>query len=88
MKLKYEFVIKEIAGNKVAVAVGKDHMAFSGMINLNETAAFLFNSLKEEITKEELVLRLINDYDVDAVTAQEAVDSFVAKLCENGLIEE
>ena len=45
MKLKYEFVIKEIAGNKVAVAVGKDHMAFSGMINLNETAAFFFNSL-------------------------------------------
>lgn len=88
MKLKYNFLVKEIAGNKVAVAVGKDHTVFCGMINLNETAAFLFQLLKNDITENELVLRLTESYEVDANTAKLAVDSFVLNLRENGVLSE
>ena len=88
MKLKYNFLVKEIAGKKVAVAVGKDHTAFCGMINLNETAAFLFQLLKNDITENELVLRLTESYEVDTNTAKRAVDSFVSNLRENGVLFE
>ena len=88
MKLKYNFLVKEIAGNKVAVAVGKDHTAFCGMINLNETAAFLFQLLKNDITENELVLRLTESYEVDTNTAKLAVDSFVSSLRESGVLLE
>ena len=88
MKLKYNFLVKEIAGNKVAVAVGKDHTVFCGMINLNETAAFLFQLLKNNITEDELVLRLTENYEVDTPTAKQAVDSFLSSLRENGVLVE
>lgn len=88
MKLKYNFLIREVAGNKVAVAVGKDHTAFCGMINLNETAAFLFELLKTNITENDLVLRLMENYEVDEKTANAAVTAFVAQLRDNGMIEE
>ncbi len=88
MRLKYNFIIKEIAGNKVAVAVGKDHTSFCGMINLNDTAAFLFELLKKDITENELVLRLVDNYEVDLDVAKHAVASFVSNLRESGVLIE
>ena len=41
MKLKYKFVVKEVAGKPVALAVGKDSVRFNGMINLNETGKII-----------------------------------------------
>ena len=46
MKLKYKFVVREIDGTHVAVAVGKDNEKFNGMIKLNKSGAVIFNLLK------------------------------------------
>ena len=35
MKLRYKFVVRNVSGKPVAVAVGQDNEKFNGMIKLN-----------------------------------------------------
>ena len=65
MKLKYEFVINNVAGEIVAVSVGNNDGQFNGYIKLNETGAFIFKMLQKETTREDtkkLIANLERDY--------------------------
>ena len=42
MKLKYNFVVQQVADDYVAVTVGKDASSFGGLIRMNKTGAFIF----------------------------------------------
>ena len=47
MKLKMEFMLRQVAGYYVVVPVGDACVDFNGMVNLNETGAFLFERLQQ-----------------------------------------
>ena len=42
MKVKEDFLLREVAGCYVVVPVGKATVDFNGMLNLNDTGAFLW----------------------------------------------
>ncbi len=87
MKLKEGFVLRQVAGSYVVVAVGLQTLDFKGMIRLNETGAFLWKQLAEnECTEESLVAAMTNEYDVDDKTASEDVSVFVRSLQEADLL--
>ena len=65
MKINDDFYIKEVAGLNVVVATGEAAENMNAMINLNESAAFLWKQLENDITREELIKRLTEEYDVD-----------------------
>lgn len=89
MKLKYRFVIRDVAGKPVAVTIGADNAAFNGMVKLNDSAKFIFEKLNtEDISLDALVSAVMENYSIDEATAKEAVEAFVANLRANGLIEE
>ena len=67
MKLKYNFVINEVADKIVAVAVGEDIDKFNGFIKMNETGAQIFNLLKEEITMEALISEMAKLYPEETI---------------------
>jgi hypothetical protein len=87
MKLKKDFVLKNVAGNFVVFPVGEATVDFRGMLALNETGAFLWEKLADGSTKNELCTALCNEYDIDSATAQADVDSFIKKLEDAGCIE-
>ena len=88
MKIKEGFVLREVAGSNVVVAVGKASLSFKGLVNLNETGTFLFKELEKGVeSEEELVLKLINAYDVDEFRATEDVNAFLRELKGAGIIE-
>lgn len=87
MKIKLGFMLRPIADTFVVVPIGAASINFNGMINLNETGAFLWRELEKEVTKEELVEKLTQEYDVDQRTADAHVDKFLVKLKEADLIE-
>ena len=62
MKLKYNFVSNEVADKIVAVAVGDDLQKFNGFIKMNDTGAYIFNMLKNDVTEEEIVAAMKKDY--------------------------
>lgn len=85
MRIKDGFLLRQVAGQTVVLPCG-DEMDLNMMITLNETAAFLWQLLQEETDVEAMVAELLKEYDVDADTAREAVNAFVAKLGENGFL--
>ena len=86
MKIKDDFYMKEVAGLSIVVATGDTAEDMNSMINLNETATFLWRQLENDTTKEELIKKLTQEYDVDYKRASQSVDSFIAKLDEIGCI--
>ena len=89
MKLKYRFVLREVSGQSVAVAVGMDHSSFNGMVKLNRTGAFLMELLNEkDMSREELLEALLERYDVTGQRAAENLDAFLNTLRQGGLLQE
>ena len=58
MKIKKDFVLKNVAGNFVVFPVGEATVDFRGMLALNETGAFLWEKLADGTTKNELCTAL------------------------------
>lgn len=86
MKIKDDFYMKEVAGLNVVVATGDTAENMNSMINLNETATFLWRQLENDTTKEELIKKITQEYDVNYERASQSVDNFIAKLDEIGCI--
>ena len=87
MKLKYRFVIREMAEQYVAVAVGADNAHFHGMVKLNSTGAFLMERLNEKpCTEEELLHAMLDRYDVTRERARENLQSFLQILRDGDLL--
>ena len=87
MKIKSGFVVRKIANQYMAVPVGARAKELHGMIGLNETAAFLWELLKEERTEEELAVLLYDEYEVSEEKALETVQRFCKLLQEEGVLE-
>ena len=87
MKLKYDFAVREIAEDFVLVPLGAAALKLSGMITTNAVGAFLWEQLVSETTEEAMVKRLIEELQVDAVTATNDVKEFVSQLQELDLVE-
>ena len=86
MKIKDGFVLRQVAGTYIAVAVGAEAVSFNAMVTTNETGAFLWEKLKEETTEEELLKALTAEYEVDAETAKADIAEFLEKLRQGKLL--
>ena len=87
MKIKDGFILREVAGSYLVVAVGNAVKEFGGIVNLNETGAFLWRLLEKSSTESEMVDALLNEYEVDRETAEKDVKAFVQKLTEAKLVK-
>lgn len=86
MKIKDGFILREVAGSYIVVAVGDAVRTFNGVITLNETSAFLWNKLIKGATEEELVDALLGEYEVQKDVAEKGVKAFINKLIQAKLI--
>lgn len=86
MIIKGTYILRDVAGNHVVVPVGRSVADFNGMITLNETGAFLWKQLSEEVEREELIARLTAEYDVTPTQAADDVDAFLQKLRDNDFL--
>ena len=87
MKIKKGFVLRVVGGEHVVVPVGEMSKQFHGMINLNETGAFLWKLLEKDCEKEDLLNALLEEYDVEKSVAESDVCAFITKLTEAGLVK-
>ena len=88
MKIKEGYILREVAGNNIIVAIGGEAVNFNGIKTLNETGTFLWRNIEKGMDEEMLVKVLTDEYDVDAETAKNDVEEFVSLLISNGLIED
>ena len=87
MKVDKEFVLREIAGDYVIIPIGRTVLSFNGLITVNEIGAFLWNLLQDDVTKEDLVAKVLDEYEVDEETAREDIQEFLDTLVSGGILE-
>ena len=86
MKLKPDFQIVQMANDYMLVPTGDQIDSFNGTVILNEVSAFILNQLKEDLEKEDLVERLVMEFDVESATAREDVDVAIEKMKQIGIL--
>lgn len=87
MKIKDDFALRKVADSYVVVPVNSLTLDFNGVINLNETGAFLFEQLQKGIEKEDLVEKMLDEYDVTREKASADIDLFINKLKDADVFE-
>lgn len=88
MKIKKGFIVKQIAGQYVVVALGEASKVFNGIIKLNESGKIIWEMLAEGKEKQEIVDALLAEYDgVDRATVEADFDKFVTTLEGANIIE-
>lgn len=88
MKIKDGFLLRQVAGNSIVIAVGEEALNFNGMITINGAGTFLWKQLETGATKEELLAAMQKEYDVDEATASRDIDDFLENLRKADLIVE
>ncbi len=88
MKIKNGFAKREIAGSYIVVPVGKEASEFNGMITLNESGSFFWDSLQNDTTFDDAIEKITSEYDVDKSRAEEDLKKFITMLKENNLLDE
>jgi len=89
MRLKKDFVVREICGLKVLSGEGADNVNFSKLVKLNDSAAYLLESVGEdEFTEDHLADLLCEKYDVARETALADAKALCETLKDNGIVEE
>lgn len=86
MKLKLDFVLREIAGDILLVPTGKTALNLNGMMTLNPMAAEIWKMLPEADSEEEIVQRILLDYDAEPEQVRTDVAEFLGRLRELGII--
>ena len=88
MKLKYNFVLNDVAGQKVAVAVDDVNSDYNNLIKLNDTGVYILEMLKNDVTVEEIVDSIKKDFEIaPEQDIAKIVNDFIAKLKEADVLE-
>lgn len=87
MKLKYNFIISEIAGQTVAIPInteGGEQCA----IKTNKTGAFILELLKNETNLTEIIENIKQNFEIeDSTMLENWVSSFIEKLKKAEVLE-
>lgn len=86
MKIKEGFITKKVAGDVIVIPAEQALVDFKAIITLNETGAYLWELLKEDITKEKLLENMLKEYDADENMLSADIDEFISVLEEKGLL--
>ena len=85
MKLNYEFVKREVAGEQFLVPIGRAALVFNGIITLNELGGFIFECIPSCSDESEIAARIAENYDVDKETASSDTHDFFESLAQAGI---
>lgn len=86
MRIKDGYVLRQVAGNSIVIAVGEEALNFNGIITINGAGAFLWNLLSDGADKERLLSEMLKEYDIDEKTASDDIDEFIKKLKDADLL--
>lgn len=95
MKAKKGFNIRNVCGQRLIVAEGKENMDFSNIISMNESSALLWEKIQgKDFTIEDLAQILQDEYQIDENTplpreqALQDAATVAAQWKEAGILED
>lgn len=88
MRIKDGFVMRDVAGQAVAVATGEASKSFHGMIKLNSTGSKIWRGIEAGDNEATIADNLANEYGIDPEQALADVKAFIARMREIGIMED
>lgn len=88
MKLKDGIVLHSFEGEYIAVPTGKIAESFSGVIQNNKTAQFIYGQLLEDTTIDKIVESMCKKYNAPRSIIEEDVLYVISELRGVGLLDE
>ena len=87
MKIKENFVLRQVADTWVVLPLGSATLDFNGMLTLNESGVLLWKLLEQGSDRDALVDRLLAEYEVSRQEAATDVEDFLGKLIQAGCVD-
>lgn len=80
MKLKKDFILREIMGDVVLVPINQSTSQFNGLITVNELGKFIWENLEKVQDENDLLQLILDEYEVDRDVAKKDLDEFLQVL--------
>lgn len=88
MKTKKGFVLRNVCGENIIVAEGKENIDFTKIISMNETAAYLWKNVEgKDFDSDTLKNLLMKEYEVKEATADADAKTIAKQWIEAGIAE-
>ena len=88
MKLRGEFVVRQIMDTTMAIPVGQTALQLNGMILLNDVSKIIWETLEQETDLETVVTAVTDVFEVSAEEARTDILEFIEKLRTMQLLDE
>lgn len=88
MKIKKDYILREIAGQNIIVPIGQAGLDCRGIMILKGIGVYIFGLLSQDRSREELIEKILEEYEVDCKTAESDLDEFITRLNKLGLLEQ
>ncbi len=88
MRIKPGFELRDICGEHLIIAHGRENIDFTKVITLNESASDIWYALVDkDFTIEDMAQAFTDQYDVDQETALNDSKKLLQQWIEAGLVE-
>ena len=87
MKIKQDYVLRQVANLWVVLPLAEETVNFNGMIKLNDCGALLWKELEGGCDVDTLVDAMLAEYRVTREQARADVTEFLKKLSQVGCLE-
>ena len=89
MKTKKGFNLRNVCGEQIIVAEGKENIDFSNIISMNDSSAYLWKSIQgKDFTAEDLATLLVDQYEIDHDTALGDAQKVARQWIDAGICDE
>ena len=87
MRFKEGYKVRSMAGENVVIMQGNAGSDMTRIISLNDTSLLLWNALQgKEFEVADVAAVLVEEYEIDADTAERDAKAWVEKIQECGLV--
>ena len=87
VKAKPGFVLRKVAGEYMLMPTDRNIGVYKGAVLFNGVSAFIWEKMQKDVSRDELLSAVLNEFDTDGDTAAKDLDALLEKLDKMELIE-
>ena len=87
MKARSGFILRHVVEEYVLMPIDENIDIYKGAVLLNSTSAFVWENLQQDVSRDDLLAMILEEFEIDKATAEKDLDQLLEKLDQMNLIE-